>query len=92
MARVKARKKEAEKPPLDRAIAFRAPNQVHGALKKITGQLEMTNTIIDDHIPYERDIITWMIGEMYLDGPDKWPERIKLAHDRYVQFMASTAL
>lgn len=67
----------------DRSIAFRAPNQIHGAIKQIIGKLEMDNVMIDGRVPYERDVINWLIGELYAEGPAKWATRIQNAQKRF---------
>jgi hypothetical protein len=75
----KAKPKAAE----DRSIAFRAPNQIHGAIKQIVGKLEMDNVTIDGRVPYERDLINWLIGELYAEGPSNWASRIRDAKRKF---------
>lgn len=73
----------------DRAIAFRAPTEIHGALKQITGKLEMGNFHIDGRVPFERDVLVWLVGELYMEGPEKWAERLQKASSRFKE-LAST--
>ena len=73
-------------PTEDRSIAFKAPRQIHGAIKQIVGKLEMDDFQIDGRVPYERDLINWLIGELYMSGPDNWPKRIESAHAQFVKF------
>lgn len=70
----------------ERVVSFRAPDTVHGAIKQIVGRLEMTQCKIDGRVPYERDILNWLIGELYMEGPDKWANRVTNAHKRFVDF------
>lgn len=83
-----ARKSAIQEEPkhLERVISFRAPDTVHGALKQIVGRLEIGQNKVDGRVPYERDILNWLIGELYMDGPDKWAKRITDAHRRFVDF------
>lgn len=74
----------------DRAIAFRAPTEIHGALKQITGKLEMGNFHIDGRVPFERDVLVWLVGELYMEGPEKWGDRLAKAASRFKQLTAST--
>jgi hypothetical protein len=71
----------------DRAIAFRAPSQIHGALKQITGMLEMKEICIDGRIPYERDVLMWLVGELYMEGPEKWGERLARSSEKFKELM-----
>lgn len=71
----------------DRAIMFRAPNQIHGALKKIVGELEMNDFRIDGRVPFERDIMIWLLGELYMEGPEKWGQRLAKASIRYKEMV-----
>lgn len=73
----------------DRAIAFKAPTAIHGALKQITGKLEMSNIHVDGRVPFERDILVWLVGELYMEGPEKWAERLQKASSRFKE-LAST--
>ncbi len=83
-----ARKKSATNASetIERVISFRAPDSVHGALKMIVGRLEMTQCKIDDHVPYERDVLTWLLCDLYMDDQEKWPERLRKAHASYIEF------
>jgi hypothetical protein len=85
---MKTKAKPKPKPVMneDRAIAFRAPHQIHGAIKQIVGKLEMDNFMIDGRVPYERDLINWLIGELFVDGPDQWADRIRDAHRKFATF------
>ncbi len=70
----------------DRQIAFRAPDIVHGGLKEIVGRLERNSFRIDQKPPSGQDILNWLIGELYMSGPDNWPKRIEFAHSQFVKF------
>lgn len=87
LATVKTSKKKPveDKDSKDRAIAFRAPKEIHGALKQITGRLEMADIKIDGRTPFERDIMIWLVGELWMDGPDKWAPRLNEAFKRFKQ-------
>lgn len=91
MSTVRARRTAAPKAESvqDRAISFRAPDEVHGALKQIAGRLEMSKTQIDGRVPYERDILVWLVSDLWMDGPEKWASRLAKAHDNYKQFVTS---
>jgi len=80
---VKQQKTKIAKPASDRAIAFRAPATIHGALKQITGKLEMDDYQLDGRVPYERDILVWLVGELYMEGPEKWADRLSKAAGRF---------
>lgn len=71
----------------ERAIGFRAPDKIHGALKSIAANLEMNGQAIGDHIPYERDILQWLIADLYLAGPDQWPKRLSEARSSCLKLM-----
>lgn len=83
-----ARKKTDEEIDLtsNRQIAFRAPDAVHGALKMIQGRLEMVSFRVDGKQPSGQDVLIWLLCELYMDGPDKWPGRIEKAYARFVEF------
>lgn len=70
----------------DRQLAFRAPDIVHGGLKEIIGRLEKVSYRVDGAPVSGQDILNWLIGELYMDGPDKWAKRITDAHRRFVDF------
>lgn len=70
----------------DRQMSFRAPAVVQGALKQIVGRLEMVDFQIDGKQPTNQDILNWLVGELYAEGPSNWPERVTKAHDRFKQF------
>ena len=78
-------------PPKDRAIAFRAPDEIHGALKQITGWLEMSKTQFDGRIPFERDVLMWLVSDLWMDGPDKWASRFTKAHDNHKKFVPTAS-
>lgn len=78
-------KKQSE----DRAIMFRAPNQIHGALKKMVGELEMNNSRVSGRVPFERDIMTWLVAELYMEGPEKWGSRLAKACEKYKSLVQS---
>jgi hypothetical protein len=84
MARKKA--ESVAEMPTERVLAFRAPDVVHGALKQIVGRLEMASCRVDGKNPSGQDVLNWMIGELYMQGPDKWAERIESAHTSYQAF------
>ena len=67
----------------DKAIAFRAPSEIHGALKHITGILEMHNFQVDGRIPFERDILSWLVADLYKEGPEHWAERLAGASKKF---------
>jgi hypothetical protein len=70
----------------DRQLAFRAPDIVHGGLKEIVGRLEKISYRVDGKPASGQDILNWLIGELYMDGPEKWPGRVTAANRRYVDF------
>jgi hypothetical protein len=80
---MKTKVKPKPPPTEDRSIAFKAPRQIHGAIKQIVGRLEMDNVLIDGRVPYERDLINWLIGELYAEGPDRWASRIQTAQKKF---------
>lgn len=84
MARKSASKVETKQ--LERVVSFRAPDTIHGALKQITGKLEMSQCRIGGRVPFERDILNWLVADLYQSGPSKWPERIEQAHAEFVKF------
>lgn len=71
-----------------RIVSFRAPDVIHGAIKQIVGKLEMTSLKIDGKSPSGQDIMTWLVGELYMDGPDRWSKRVDDAHKRYVDMIS----
>jgi hypothetical protein len=75
----------------DRAIAFRAPDEIHGALKQIAGRLEMSKIQIDGRVPYERDILIWLVSDLWMEGPEKWASRLTKAHDNHKKFVPTAA-
>jgi len=83
-----ARKKTDDENDLtgNRQLAFRAPDSVHGALKMIVGRLEMGSFRFNGKQPSGQDVLIWLLCEMYMDGPDKWPGRIENAYARFVEF------
>ena len=85
MARKQAVKAE---PQLERVVSFRAPDRVHGALKQIVGRLEMMQNEIGGRVPYERDVLSWLVGELFMEGPTAWATRMGQAHKRYQDFMS----
>lgn len=85
MARKQAIKAE---PQLERVVSFRAPDRVHGALKQIVGRLEMMQNEIGGRVPYERDVLSWLVGELFMEGPTAWASRMEQAHKRYQDFMS----
>lgn len=70
----------------DRQLAFRAPDVVHGGLKEIVGRLEKKSFRIEGKPPSGQDILNWLIGELYMEGPDKWADRVTEAHGRFNEF------
>jgi hypothetical protein len=36
-------------------------------------------------VPYERDILVWLVGELYMEGPEKWADRLSKAAGRFKQ-------
>jgi hypothetical protein len=70
----------------DRQIAFRAPDVVHGGLKEILGRLERTSFRIGSKPPSGQDLMNWLIGDLYMQGPENWPKRIESAHAQFVKF------
>ena len=84
MARKSAVKSDPKQ--LERVVSFRAPDTIHGALKQITGKLEMSQCKINGRVPYERDLLNWLIGDLYMSGPENWPKRIEAAHAQFVKF------
>ena len=70
----------------DRQIAFRAPDIVHGGLKEIIGRLERISYRVDGKPTSGQDILNWLVGELYMEGPEKWPKRIAEAHKKFVEF------
>jgi hypothetical protein len=77
---------KTESKQLERVVSFRAPDTIHGALKQITGKLEMSQCRIGGRVPFERDILNWLVADLYQAGPTKWPERIESAHAQFVKF------
>ena len=84
MARKTAAKLEPKQ--LERVVSFRAPDTIHGALKQITGKLEMSQCKVGGRVPYERDILNWLVADLYMQGPENWPKRIETAHAQFVKF------
>jgi len=80
---------KAVKPSPERTITFRAPSKVHGAIKQITGRLEMDNVQIAGRVPFERDVMVWLLGELYADGPEKWKERLIEAERKFTKLVES---
>ena len=84
-------KKRAAKPKADvvkdRAIGFKAPNEIHGVLKTIVGRLEISRTKIGGRVQYERDILTWLVSELWMEGPDKWEDRLVRAHNHFKELV-----
>ena len=70
----------------DRQLAFRAPDIVHGSLKEIVGRLEKVSYRVDGKPVSGQEILNWLIGELYMEGPDKWANRVTTAHKRFVDF------
>lgn len=71
-----------------RIVSFRAPDVIHGAIKQIAGKLEMASVKVDGKAPSGQDILTWLVSDLYMDGPDKWPKRVTDAHKRYVDLVS----
>ena len=71
-----------------RIVSFRAPDVIHGAIKQIAGKLEMASVKVDGKPPSGQDILTWLVSDLYMDGPDKWPKRVVDAHKRYVDLVS----
>jgi hypothetical protein len=71
---------------LERVVSFRAPDTIHGALKQITGKLEMSQCRIGGRVPFERDILNWLVADLYQAGPSNWPKRIEAAHAQFAKF------
>ena len=71
-----------------RIVSFRAPDAIHGAIKQIVGKLEMASVKVDGKAPSGQDVLTWLISDLYMEGPDKWPKRINDAHKRYVDLVS----
>lgn len=71
-----------------RIVSFRAPDVIHGAIKQIAGKLEMASVKVDGKAPSGQDIMTWLVSDLYMDGPDKWPKRVMDAHKRYVDLVS----
>lgn len=59
------------------------------ALKQITGKLEMGNYCIDGRVPFERDILMWLVGELYMEGPEKWGDRLTKASDKFKNLVST---
>ena len=85
MARKQAVKAE---PQAERVVSFRAPDRVHGALKQIVGRLEMMQNEVGGRVPYERDVLAWLVGELFMEGPANWATRIEKSHKQYQEFMS----
>lgn len=75
----------------DRTLGFRAPDEVHGALKQIAGRLEMSKTEIGGRVPYERDILIWLVSDLWMEGPDKWANRLARAHDHFKELVPAAS-
>lgn len=71
----------------ERMLGFRAPDKIHGALKSIAAGLEMSGQTVGDSIPYERDILQWLIADLYLAGPDEWPKRLNDARNSCLKLL-----
>ena len=82
----KPTKVEANK---DRAISFRAPEEIHGALKQIAGRMEMKKVKIDGRVPFERDILNWLVSELYMKGQDKWAESLNQANNDFKDLISA---
>ena len=70
----------------NRIVSFRAPDAIHGALKKIVAHLEMTSIRFDGKQPSGQDLMIWLISDIYMGGEDNWPERIADAYKQYAKF------
>ena len=81
-----ARKSSVKEAPSERVVSFRAPERVHGALKQIVGRLEMMENQIGGRVPFERDILNWLVGELFMEGQDKWAERLEKSQKQYKAF------
>ena len=66
-------------PEVNRAITFRAPDQIHGQLKIIAAHLEMAKVRVDGHMVYERDVLIYLINDFFKKGSEHWIESLRNA-------------
>lgn len=66
-------------------VMFRAPQELRGAVRKITAWAEMTNFRINGKVPLEKDVWAWMAAALYGAGEDQWPEMLKTGAESFAR-------
>lgn len=66
-------------------VMFRAPQELRGAVRKITAWAEMSNFRINGKVPLEKDVWAWMAAALYIAGEDQWPEMLKTGEESFAQ-------
>jgi len=77
-----ATKVKKEKAP-EVGVMFRAPQELRGAVRKITAWAEMSNFRINGKVPLEKDVWAWMAASLYGAGEDRWPEMLRIGSESF---------
>lgn len=64
-------------------VMFRAPQEIRGAVRKISAWAEMANFRINGKVPLEKDIWAWMAASLYASGESSWPEMLQKASESF---------
>lgn len=72
---------ETKKPEV--GVMFRAPQELRGAVRKITAWAEMSNFRINGRVPLEKDIWAWMAASLYVSGESDWPAMLRDGADSF---------
>lgn len=58
-------------------VMFRAPQEIRGAVRRISAWAEMNNFRINGKVPLEKDIWAWMASSLYAAGEDNWGKMLQ---------------
>jgi len=72
-------------------VMFRAPQELRGAVRKISAWAEMADFRINGKVPLEKDIWAWMAASLYASGESNWPEMLKNASDSFKSISRKTS-